>query len=176
MDKRHKNKEWLHRKYIIEKLSMRKIAKITRESQSIIRYWMKKLCISSRTLKEANEVRFQFHGEKGSSYGKKGKDCPSWKGGRKKSTEGYTLLLMHSHPNAYVDGYIAEHRLIMESHIGRYLNSWETVHHINGIKDDNRIENLQLLPRSEHNNRVQEVYKENLFLRKLVSEFLTMEV
>ena len=46
--------------------------------------------------------------------------------------------------------YIQEHRYIMEQHIGRKLTKNEDVHHINGNKLDNRIENLQLMTKGEH--------------------------
>lgn len=75
------------------------------------------------------------------NYG--GARSPSWKGGRIMA-RGYVKIHMPEHPAANVNGYVWEHRLVMEKMIGRYLKQREVVHHRNGIRCDNRPENLQL--------------------------------
>lgn len=68
-----------------------------------------------------------------------GANNPQWKGGRHRTKTGYILIKKPEHPYANRTGYIREHRLVMEKFLGRYLKSEEDVHHINGIRDDNRI-------------------------------------
>ena len=48
------------------------------------------------------------------------------------------------------DGFILEHRAIMEAHLGRSLETWEHVHHRNGVKSDNRLDNLEVLSVANH--------------------------
>lgn len=79
-----------------------------------------------------------------------GANSPIWKNGRTHD-KGYILVRAIGHPRARKNGhYVFEHTLVMEAHIGRYLAPNEVVHHKNEIRDDNRIENLELLTRSEH--------------------------
>jgi len=129
--------------------------------------------IISRKAKRCKKCSYLFlHGHKAWNKGKKGfkpnwskktrkkmallmtgKNNPRWKGGKIITPQGYIRIRKVNHP--FNDsGYVLEHRLIMEKKLGRYLKKYELVHHKNGIKDDNRIENLILLDRRTHNGSV----------------------
>ncbi len=88
----------------------------------------------------------------------KGEDNPHWKGGRQKTQSGYIAIWVSPdnffHPMANHHGYVREHRLVMAKRLNRCLLPWEVVHH-KGVryplgsvenKQDNSIENLELLP------------------------------
>ena len=98
---------------------------------------------------------------------KRGKEAYSYKNGRVKTTKGYISVLLTGVDEFYLPmsthaHRLLEHRLVMAKHLGRCLSSWELVHHKNGIKDDNRIENLSLTTNGshtiEHNKGYQDGY------------------
>ena len=83
-----------------------------------------------------------------------GSKSPHWKGGKRVSSYGYKMIRVPRdsffYPMTFCDGYTFEHRLSMAQHLGRCLHSWEIIHHKNHIKNDNRIENLQLIGDYKH--------------------------
>lgn len=68
-------------------------------------------------------------------------------GDKRTNASGYVDVFSPEHPRVRTNGYYAEHSLVMEAMLGRYLTSEESVHHKNGVRDDNRPENLELWAR-----------------------------
>jgi len=76
---------------------------------------------------------------------------------------GYKYIQCPSHPNATLKGYVAEHRIILENKMGRYLGKEEDVHHKNFNKLDNRECNLLALTKSEHGKLHQSMKVRNTY-------------
>ncbi len=99
-------------------------------------------------------------------FEERGANHPRWKGGRIKTGDGYLARYVDRNNPFFPmaakierwGGYVLEHRLVMAQSLGRCLTKKEIVHHKNGNKQDNRIENLQLTIRSNHSLAYKKAY------------------
>lgn len=132
-----------HRYYLATSLGYKDVAKLIGISPQNLSKKFTQYGLGFRNRREAAINRGMRH---------RGPNNHKWKGGRKITDSGYVLVV---HPDrirrksgkGYVTVY--EHRLIWEQINGPIPQGWE-IHHLNGVKDDNRIENLQALPCREH--------------------------
>lgn len=79
-----------------------------------------------------------------------GENHPSWKGGINRTKNGYTRIKAVNNPRADRNGYVLEHILIWEQVHNKTLPEGWIIHHLNGIKSDNRPENLTAMPSKHH--------------------------
>jgi hypothetical protein len=115
----------------------------------------------NKNLTKDNDERVKDYSIK-LSRGLKGKrkmqENSNWKGG-KTNMRDYILIKKPKHPYSKQNGYVYEHRLVMEKKIGRYTKSEEIIHHIDFDRTNNKIENLYLYKsRGEHNK----IHKNNI--------------
>lgn len=92
-----------------------------------------------------------------------GEESWSWRGGHRRTGLGYMSIYAPEHPRANAN-YVLEHILVAEQKLGRPLRSGEVVHHLNGVRDDNRPENLEVLTVGEHSRLHNLRYSEALLL------------
>ncbi len=101
-----------------------------------------------------------------------GANSPLWKGGKGKDCEGYIFISITPNDPYYSmsrkkgQGRVREHRYVMAQYLGRCLLPWEIVHHKNRIRDDNRIENLELLPDTVKHNTQMSLMRKDCLLKK----------
>jgi hypothetical protein len=88
--------------------------------------------------------------------------------GRKRMrADGYVDVYYPDHPDVSRTGYVLEHRLVAEQKYGRRLLRSEHVHHLNGVRDDNRPDNLEVISASAH---ARESNKQQVAKRKTMRE------
>ena len=157
------DRDVLYNLYIVEKMPMHSIARELNMSVGKVFNNIKKYGIESRPKQGFLGRKHSSEALKKISAANKGKKrtietrkriSESRKlksaGHKKLRDDGYIGVYFPKHPSASKDGYVLEHRLIMENHIGRSLKNDEVVHHKNHIRTDNRLENLQLMTFKEH--------------------------
>ena len=134
--------------------TQKEIAELLGVSQKVVWRFMQNHGIKARVACKRNQ---------------QGENNSSWKGGRRINEQGYVEVYMPSYPKAKPNGYVREHILVAEQMLGRPLvffgmrdSRTEVVHHINGIKTDNRPENLLVLCVNEHHKLHSAVTKDEL--------------
>ena len=106
---------------------------------------------TKHTKKSLRKIHIAFLGRKPNSNSfKKGVEHPNWKGGSTINGQGYRTILNPKRDEPKERQYVLEHRYVMEQHLNRKLLEYEHVHHINGIKTDNRLENLVVKTSTDH--------------------------
>jgi len=159
----YKNKELLKQEYLYNRKPIHIIADELNTTYDTIRQWLIKFDIPRRSISEATKLAMKNPEVKNNMRkphpnAQREKNC-NWKNGRRTCKNSYTQQYIPKHPYANKRGEVLEHRLVMEKYLRKtnpshpalieikgklYLRREYIVHHINGIKDDNKGVNLDL--------------------------------
>ncbi len=111
--------------------------------------WKQNTCSKECARHIINHVKFVAYRIENNLDLSKPKKFKKPNGSGHKDPNGYIYINRVNHPNAQKRGRIYEHTYVMSQHLGRPLRKGETVHHKNGVRNDNRIENLELWHRAQ---------------------------
>lgn len=134
----------IRRLYVGERKSASEIAPILGVSKRTLTTHIAKMGIT-RSLSEATSLSYQI----GRHPRQLGADNHNWKGGRWHGAKGYAFVWAPGHPKAH-GNYVYEHVIVWEKSHGTILPDGYVIHHLNGVRDDNRSENLVALLRKGH--------------------------
>lgn len=135
--------------YVNEKKTGLEIAQFFGIGRTTVSRYIDRYGLERRGVSEARKYKYWGMTDEGKKKmserlkGKYGQDHPGYKGTSFTLVKGYRRVNREGKR-------VLEHRYIMEKHLGRPLTDDEDVHHINKIRGDNRIENLQLMTKREH--------------------------
>ncbi len=134
----HITDEYLISLYLGEGMSTKEISEHIGMSAQSIWERLRNSGVKMRSFSEA----IKLAGTRGRKKEQRGENNCHWKGGRNKGKDGYIYLIINRRS-------VPEHRVVWEQHHDKIPHGW-IVHHLNGIRDDNRIENLIAMPRNRH--------------------------
>lgn len=116
-------------------------------------------------LKKTSEMEFQNRSES-----KKREKSSNWNGGFRNTSKGYRQVLCPNHPRSESSGYVMEHILVWEKETGVPVPENCCIHHLNGDKSDNRIENLCMMASGAHSSFHNSRRKMSNETKKIISQ------
>lgn len=147
------NREELMELYYDKQMSAFEIGELKNITPSAVYEAMKVFKIERRNKSDAMKLAYQ-RGRRPIIYLpiQLGEDHHAWRGGRLTRANGYVYVYHPGHPRGvdFQKKYVAEHILVWERVHGKFLPEGYVIHHLNGIKGDNRSENLVAFPKGKH--------------------------
>lgn len=154
--------------YLKRQFTIGKIAERLQVNRHTIQGALKHFDIPIRSQAEVNQLSAQKRVWAANGHGR------NWRGGTTTGSRGYKLIYRPDHPRANKAGYVFEHILVWEKTHGKPVPKGWIVHHLNGIKSDNRPENLVAMPKGAHSSlakpyieRIQQLERELAELQQL---------